>query len=82
MKVYKVLHDTIEEVQKGRDEYAAKARGLCMKMEMFETLFGLKLAHFIFATAEQFSINLQAKDITVSESIHGAELLIRHLKSN
>lgn len=79
---YKVLLDTLEEVQKGRDEYAAKAHGMILQMEMFDTFFGLKLAHLIFSAAEQFSINLQAKDITVQEAIHGAELLVHHLKSN
>ena len=42
----------------------------------------MKLAHLIFSAAEQFSINLQAKNITVQEAIHGAELLVHHLKSN
>ena len=79
---YKVLQDTLTEVQKGRDEYAAKAHGMVIQMEMFDTFFGLKLAHFIFSAAEQFSVNLQAKDCTVQEAIHGAELLVRHLKSN
>ena len=75
------MQDTLEEVQKGRDEYAAKAHGI-LQMEMFDTFFGLKLAHLIFSAAEQFSVNLQAKDITVQEAIHGAELLVHHLKSN
>ena len=79
---YKVLQDTLEEIQKGRDEYAAKAHGMVLQMEMFDTFFGLKLAHFIFSAAEQFSVNLQAKDFTVQEAIHGAQLLVRHLKSN
>lgn len=79
---YKVLLDTLEEVQKGRDDYAAKARGMILQMEMFDTFLGLKLAHMIFSAAEQFSVNLQAKDITVQEALHGAELLVRHLKSN
>ena len=48
---------------------------------MFDTFFGLKLAHFIFSAAEQFSVNLQAKDITIQEAIHGAELLVCHLKA-
>ena len=38
--------------------------------------------HFIFSAAEQFSVNLQAKDCAVQEAIHGAELLVCHLKSN
>ena len=34
-----------------------------LRMESFNTHIGLKLAHKIFAAAEQFSVNLQAKDI-------------------
>ena len=52
-----------------------------MKMESFETYFGLKPAHKIFAAAEQFSVNLQAKDITIQEASCGAVLLVSHLKS-
>ena len=52
-----------------------------MKMESFETYFGLKLAHKIFAAAEQFSVNLQAKDITIREASCGVVLLVSHLKS-
>ena len=79
---YKILQDTLEEVQKGRHDYAAKAHAMILQMEMFDTFFGLKLSHFIFSAAERFSVNLQAKDITVQEAIHGAELLVQHLKSN
>ena len=42
---YKVLQDTLEEVQKGRDEYAAKDH---LQMEIFDTIFGLKLAHAFY----------------------------------
>ena len=52
-----------------------------MKMESFETYFGLKLAHRIFSAAEQFSVNLQAKDLTVQEASRGAILLVSHFKT-
>ena len=39
---YKVLQETLDEVQKGRYDYAAKARGISSWMEIF---FGLKLAY-------------------------------------
>ncbi len=60
---YKALVSCLHEVQEGRDEYAAKARGLLTQMESFELLFSLKLSYVVFAAAEQLSINLQAKDI-------------------
>ena len=50
-------------------------------METFDTIFGLKLAHLIVSTCEQFSINLKSVDITVQEAIKGAQLLVKHLKS-
>ena len=72
---------TLEQIQVGHDEYAAKASGLLNKMEQFNTYFGLKLAQLIFAPTEQFSTNLQAVDVTVQEALRGAALLVSHLKS-
>lgn len=34
-----------------------------------------------FSAVEQFSINLQAQDVTIQEATGGAELLASHLKS-
>ena len=81
LKNYKVLQSTLEEVQEGHDEYAAKAHGLFNKMELFETYFGLEFASLLFGPAEQFSTNIQAKDITVQEAVRGARFLVSHLKS-
>ena len=55
LKNYKVLQSTLEEVQEGHDEYAAKAYGLFNKMELFETYFGLEFTSLLFGPAEQFS---------------------------
>ena len=78
---YQVLLETLEAVAEGHDEYAAKAYGLCIKMELFDKYIGLKLALKIFAAADQFSVNLQAKDITIQEATRGAGLLVSHFKS-
>ena len=56
-----------EVIQQGHDEYAAKAKGLLMQMETFDTFFSLKLAYLIFSAMKQFSTNLQAKETTVEE---------------
>ena len=56
---------TLEEVQEGHNEYAAKANGLFSKTQQFEVYFGLQFADILFAPAEQFSTNVQAVDITV-----------------
>ena len=78
---YSILIKTLDEVRKGTDEYASKASGLLMKLESFDIFFGLKLSHLIFSASEQFSTNLQAKDPTIYEATHGAELLVSHYKS-
>ena len=78
---YNTFLETLEEVQKGNDEYAAKASGLHARMELFDTYFGLKLAHLVFSAAEQFSTNLQAENITIQEATRGAELLVSHLQT-
>ena len=70
---------TPEVVQQGHDEYAAKGRGLLTQMESFEIFFSLKLAFLIFSASEQFSTNLQAKDI--SEGAIGVRLLMAHYAS-
>ena len=69
---YEILLSTLEEVQKGYDEYAAKASGLHARMELFDTYFGLKLSYLVFSAAEQFSVNLQAKNITIQEATRGS----------
>ena len=81
LRNYGVIQSALEEIRQGHDEYAAKASGMASKMDEFDTFFGLKLAYLIFSAAEQLSINIQAKDITVQEAVRGAQLLIKHLRS-
>ncbi|XP_065885455.1 zinc finger MYM-type protein 1-like [Dysidea avara] len=81
LKNYKVLLTALDTIQEGHDEYAAKASGLLNRMEQFDTFFGLKLAHQIFAPAEQCSTNIQAVNITVQEAMKAANVLISHLRS-
>ena len=81
LRNYESLKATLGEVEKGHDEYAAKAHGMLIQLELFDTFFGLKLAHLIFSASEQYSINLQSIDITIQEAMSGAQLLIKHLKS-
>ena len=81
LKNYQALMSTLEVVQQGQDEYAAKGKGLLMQMESFDIFFSLKLSFLIFSAAEQFSTNLQAKDTTVAEGSRGAVLLKAHYTS-
>ena len=46
----------------------------------FSTYFGLKLSHLVFSGAEQLSLTLQGKDITVQEATTAAELTIQYLQ--
>ena len=76
---YKVLPETLDEVQKGTDDYAAKARGdFYLEWKHLKYILALNL---IFATSEQVSINMQAVKITVQEAVHGADLLVSRRKS-
>lgn len=81
LRNYSIIQSVLEEIRHGHDEYAAKASGMALKMEDFDMLFGLKLAYLIFSAAEQLSINLQSKDVSVQEAVHGAKLLATHLRS-
>ena len=60
LKNYQNLMSSLDIIQQGHNEYAAKGKGLLTQMESFDTstFFSLKLAYLIFAAAEQFSINL------------------------
>lgn len=81
LKSYGTIINTLDEVRKGKDEYALKADGLLARMESFEVFYGLKLAHLIFSASEQFSTNLQAKDTNIHDATSGADLLVSHFKS-
>ena len=81
LKNYTALISTLEVVQQGHDEYAAKGNGLLAQMESFDLFLGLHLAFRIFSAAEQLSVNLHAKDTTITEGSKGAELLQCHYKS-
>ena len=81
LKNYKVLLTALDVIQEGHDEYAAKGSGLLNRMEQFDTFFGLKLAHQIFAPAEQCSTNIQAVNVTVQEAMKAANVLTSHMGS-
>ena len=51
------------------DEYGLKAGGIVSALEKLNTLFGLKLGHILFGTAEEVSKSLQAKDTTLQQAL-------------
>ena len=82
IKDYTVLMETLEEIHSTtRDNYGLKVGGLLQSMEAFDTLFGLKLVHTLFSTAEQVFLALQKK-ITLQEAlsaVHTAKRYHQHI---
>ena len=78
---YDALISTLDEVRVGHDEYAAKANGLQIKMETFEILFRLKLAHLIFSLSEQLSTYLQAKVMLVFDATQGDVIIFKNFRT-
>ena len=52
-----------------RDEYGLKARGFLHSLESFSTLLGLQLSHKLFSVAEQVSLVLQKKSLTIQDAL-------------
>lgn len=50
---YQTLITTLNTIQQGHDDYAAKAKGLLTQMELFDTLLGLKIAYLVYSHSEQ-----------------------------
>ena len=75
LKDYSILMETMSEVNETtRDEYGLKAGGILAALEKFSTLFGLRLAFLLFATAEEVSKGLQAKDTTLQQALASINL--------
>ena len=72
---YSILIETMSEVNATtRDEYRLKAGVILVALEKFSTLFGLRLGFLLFATAEEVSKSLQAKDIIVQQAVASINL--------
>ena len=66
--------DTLEEIHTTtRDEYGLKAGGSLQSLEKFNTLFGLRLAHTLFCAAEQVSLALQKKNISIQDTLSAVD---------
>ena len=67
---YCVLIETQEEIHVTTcDEYGLKARGFLHSLESFSTLLGLQLSHKLFSVAEQVSLVLQKKSLTIQDAL-------------
>ena len=70
IKDYSILMETMAEINSTtHDEYGLKAGGIVSALEKFSTLFGLKLGHILFGTAEEVSKSSQAKDTTLQQAL-------------
>lgn len=69
LRNYKTIQTTLEEIEKGKDEYATKARTLLSSMKLFNTIFALKLA-YLFSAAEQLPVHLQVKGLTIQKVLN------------
>ena len=69
-----ILIETLEEIHETtRDEYGLKARGFLHSLESFSTLLGLQLSHKLFSVAEQVSLVLQKKSLTIQDSLSAVD---------
>ena len=81
VKSYATILDTLEEIyQTTHDEYGVKAAGLLSTLDKFETYFGLKLSHLLFAAAEEVSKVLQTKNLSVQEAVSSVNVIKRYYK--
>ena len=81
LKDYSLLMDTLEEIHETtHDEYGLKASGLLHSLEKFNTLFGLRLGHNLFGAAENVSLTLQRKNITIQDALTAIDTAKKYFK--
>ena len=69
IKQYTIIIETLDELHSTtKDEYGLKAGGIVTALEKFDMFFGLQLGQLLFGAAENTSIVLQRKDISVQEA--------------
>ena len=74
LKDYPLMMETLEEIQTTtHDEYGLKAGGFLHSLEKFNPLFGLRLAHTLFDSAEQVSLALQKRNISIQDALSAVD---------
>ena len=77
---YATLVETFTEISEtSNDEYGRRAAGVLAQLEKFETFFGMKLCHLVFAATEEVSRALQRVDMTLGEGLKQAEVAKEYL---
>ena len=70
LKDYSILMDTLEEINSTtHNEYGMNTSGFLQFLEKFDTLSGFRLARILFCVAEQVSLVLQKKNISISDAL-------------
>ena len=80
LKNYAILQEELEHLGQGSGESAAKATGLSINMEQFQTFFGLKLSYMVFVAVEQLATTLQSKSITADLCCQSGQAATRFLE--
>ena len=74
LKDYRLLLDVMDEIRvTTRDEYCLRANGLLHTLELFDTFFGLRLGYHLFGAAENVSLTLQRKNISLQDVLSAVE---------
>ena len=66
LKNYAIVQEELEHLGQGSGDSSAKATGLSINMEQFQSFFGLKLSYMVFVAVEQLATTLQSKSITAN----------------
>ena len=67
---YEALMMAFAEInEESHDDHGRRAGGILSQMEKFETFFGLKFSHMLFASTEEVSFLLQSKSTTLQDGI-------------
>lgn len=71
---YPLMMETLEEIQTTiHNEYGLKAGGFLHSLEKLNPLFGLRLAHTLFDSAEQVSLALQKRNISIQDALSAVD---------
>ena len=78
LKDYSVLLEALEEIHETtHDEYAS---GLLHSMEKFSICFGLRLGYNLFSAAENVSLTLQRKNISMQDALSAVDSAKQYFK--
>ena len=70
LKNYETLIHTFGEINTtSHDDYGRRSGGVMTQLELFQTYFGFRLCHLVFAITEEVSLFLQSKNIMLQDAV-------------